>query len=97
MSRDDTIGVFKFKYNGKNVYGVIHTQCIEDLDYWEWFIKHITKFTYNKKKAFNIAKCISKINPDCEYGIQYFDSHEHTEYIGSLPWIASPPKGGWLG
>ena len=89
--------VFKFKHKGKNVYCVIHAQCIEDLCYWELFIKHITKFTYNKKKAFNTTQRISKTNPDCEYGIQYFDSYEHTEYIGSLPWISTPPKGEWLG
>ena len=72
---------------------------VEDLYYWEWFIKNITKFTYNKKKAFNIAKHISKNNPDCEYGIVYFDWHEHTEYDmnSPLPWIATPPEYGWLG
>ena len=59
MSRDDTICIFKVK----NKYFVIHEQGIEDLmeskDYFNSYCKlNNTKWTYNKKTAYQIAHLI---------------------------------------
>ena len=81
MSRDDTIGVFSFKYKGKCVYTVIHAQGIEDVEEdWEYFKFLCDKFTYNKRKAFWIAKETFKHQPYCEYGICFFECHKDKDF-----------------
>ena len=64
MSRDDTIGIFKLKRNGKSIYIVIHDQGIEDYEFIEYMYykntKTSLKWTYSFHKAMNIAKLIYK-------------------------------------
>ena len=85
MSRDDTIGIFQFKRNGKSIYFVIHDQFIEDYLYYDYFLyklsKDSLKWTYSFKKAMHIAKCIFKKNEFCEYGIQVFNDHKKRDIV----------------
>lgn len=84
MSRDDTIGIFKLKRDGKTIYIVIHDQCIEDYEFIEYMYHKNTitplKWTYSFHTAMNIAKLIYIKNPDCEYGIKVFNIHKNIEF-----------------
>jgi len=87
MSRDDTIGIFCLKHNGKSIYIVIHDQCIENYENFQYILfKHTLetfKWTYSFKKAMSIARLILKQNPYCEYGIKIFNDHRNSELISS--------------
>lgn len=87
MSRDDTIGIFTLKRNGKNIYFVIHDQSIEDYLNYDYFLYKFSndslKWTYSFRNAMSIARSIFKKNKYCEYGIQIFTDHKKCDIFSN--------------